>query len=137
MAQRLAFQFERVRRSDAVFAFERAPNRVGACAGTVEHVADLVLAVLREREHRRRADLEQREHQRDEARHVRELHDDARAETDAALMQVRREVVHSLLHLGVRQAMLHAIDVAAHERDGIARSCHPLIEKFAKRPAMP
>ena len=39
--------------------------------------------------------------------------------------------------LGARKILLAKEKQLTHERDAIAGSCHPLIEKFAKRPAMP
>src|SRR6266704_2637985 len=71
------------------------------CAGDCHELADLEIAMCRQRHHGNRADLLKREIEIDELDAVRELYDKAVERPDAEIEEIEREVCGAFIQLRV------------------------------------
>ena len=117
---------------DVVEAAEFERPRVGDGTGKLDQITDFRLAVGGQRHHRQRAELEQRERQIEELRHVVKLHQHPIAGTDAERRQVGGDAGNARPERPVADAL-----IAGHDRDALAAARHPFVEMFAQRPALP
>ena len=91
-------------------------------------VADLATAMRGQREHRQRAETEQRERDREERDAVRQLHHHAVARRDAARGQRAGDARRFVGECAIRPA-----DVVLHERDALAMPLDALVEPVRER----